>query len=189
MSFATVDDLAALLGRQLTSDQEVQAQLLLDLATAEIRNHTRQHLEVKTHTQRLHGTWSGDLELPQRPVISVESVKIEGEAVTDYQYDTDGVIRRVAGALVPTFDRAWAGGGWGGPRSIVEVVYMAGWDPLPIDIRGVCLSMAVAAAANPTGVAQESIGSYSVSYRAASVGVVLTADHRKTLHPYRRWWA
>ena len=186
MPFAAVYDLAAFLRRTFTVDEEATAQLLLELATGEIRGYTRQYIAETEHTQYLFGTWGPDLELPQRPVTAVDTVTVEGTAIDDLEWDMKGTLRRHAlDGLSWPGDSPFPCGHWGGPRTTIQVVYTAGYAEIPDDIRNACLTMAASAFANPEGISQETVGGYSVSYRLAVAGVTLTDDQRRTLRRYR----
>lgn len=172
--FASADDLGDYLGETLTGTRLTQAVVALELASARIQGWTRQRLErVAADVIVLAGTSYWELELPERPVISVSSVKVDGttQAATTWRLFGDRLIRK--------------SGGWTGPvDSLVEVTYTHGYDPIPDDIRAVTLALATRMSANPLGVSQEGIGSYTVSYGADGVGQV--DDVLAPLTRYRR---
>ncbi len=181
-AFATVEDLATILQRPITGDETTAAGLLLGLASAEIRGYCRQQLSADTSTAVLRGTWTRDLELPERPVTAVSSVEIDGEPITDWAWDGLNSIRRTP------FDLTDIGAHWGGPARVVTVSYDHGFDPIPEVIRGRCIAIVLRALGAAPGVVSEQLGSYSVSYdRAlASELVALTVEDRRTLRRYRR---
>lgn len=158
--FASTADLGDYLGETLTGTRLGQAIIHLELASALIQNKTRQRLErVVDDVLVLAGTADWELELPERPVISVASVKVDGVllAATGYRLADSMLIRRTSG--------------WTGPvDSLIEVTYTHGYDPIPDDIRAATLALAARMTSNPLGVRQEGIGSYSVSYGDPSGG-------------------
>ena len=86
MAFATEAELEAYTGTSVATDR---ATILLDTATGAIRAYTNQTLSRVTNDGVvLPGNYTGVLELPERPVISVGAVTIDGTTVT---VDTDFV--------------------------------------------------------------------------------------------------
>ncbi len=196
MSFATPADLSSILRRTFDSGMTTSAQLLLDLATAAITNYTRQTLTLVTNdVVPLHGNWSHELILPERPVTAVTVVAIgTGIAAETLIQDTDwnwpGKDVVIRGAKIPAkvreeWDRA---DDWGGPNMTVTVTYTHGLATIPNDLRGVCLSAAARAYVNPDGIMLEHIGGYQVRYPLPgdSTGVVLTDAEKTQLNRYRR---
>src|SRR5436190_5599156 len=84
-SFATTADLASYL--QTTVDT-ASAQLCLDLSTSLIQRACRgqQITYTADDTVTLRGAYSNRLRLPQRPVVDVTDVAIEGQSVADYEW-------------------------------------------------------------------------------------------------------
>jgi hypothetical protein len=178
---ASVDDLAVYLGRTFTGAEEAQATLMLDLASGAIRSYTRQTLSREQTIAYLEAGCCDYLELPERPVVSVDDMEFDGVPVAASGYQLVG-------------NRIW----WGpwpinfslnprfAPESVVTVEYTHGFDPVPDDIRGVCLAMAARAVETLTGVKSETIGGYSVTYAGADGGVALVEGEKQTLNRYRR---
>lgn len=165
-TFASTADLGAVLGEELVGARLTQAVLALELATTQIQVWTRQRIErVVDDTITLAGTSSWELELPERPVISATVTGVDGVEIDEGSYRLfEGILVRPGG---------WAGSAiysanWPtntGYPSTVEVTYTHGYDPIPDDIRAVCIQLAARGLQAPTGgVRQESIGNYSVSY-------------------------
>jgi hypothetical protein len=172
--FATTADFGEYLGETLTGTRLAQAVIALEIASGRIQGWTRQRLErVVGDVVVLNGTSDWELELPERPVISVTSVAIDGTTIApaSYRLAGDKLIRRL--------------GGWVGPiDSLVTVTYTHGFDPIPADIWAATLAAATQLLANPLGVTQEGIGSYTVSYGDKGVGTV--NDPLESLSRYRR---
>ena len=175
MSFASVEDLAAYLQRDLTELTDT-ADLALELATAAIQAEAGQLLTpaIETITVAPIGTI---VLLPELPVTAVSTVVVDGVslAASDYTASTLGVLRRADGA-------AWAG--------LVTVTYSHGYGTIPDDLRAVCVQSAARVLANPGGVQGESVGAYSVTYArpgsdSSGGGVLLAADERALVRRYR----
>lgn len=84
-AFATSDDLAAMLGTTFTAAEKTQADRLLAAASDEVRAVTGQTITRDTTTAVLPGVEDYWLPLPQSPVVSVQSVVMDGKPVTDFQ--------------------------------------------------------------------------------------------------------
>lgn len=160
-SFATPADLTGLLNiPAYTGSQLVQAQMWLDAASGEIRSVLGQDITLVTNTAVLPGVEDYWLELPQRPVVSVQSVLMDGAAVTDYKL------------IGFKLYRWW---GWQDlfiiyePRTIT-VTYTHGYSVTPPDLVNLCASLASVGMAQassgtlgPTpGVTAEEIDDYKV---------------------------
>jgi len=179
---ATTADLAARLGRALTTEETTRATALLPDASAMVRTHARQQITRSISTQRLrpYGVqkmvgsqlWPSWVRLPQRPVNAVSGV-----------VDLDGVV------LVDGTDFRWIGGETllivaSGP---VDVTYDHGWGddlsvpPVSNDEIGildavagiVCqiVGRALGRPADETALSQETVDGYSYTVgSAASAG-------------------
>lgn len=176
MRFATAQELRTYLtGETLdpVADFEwiEQAELLLDLISADIQTAARNRIVAGTTTAALAGTWSRDLLLPRRPVVSVTSVGLNGypiagaaytwnerNLIRSGKYGLDGIVNLTAGD----------GSHWGGPASTVAVVYNYGYtaETVPLSVKSLALRIAARTLDQPGGgISQESLGPYSVSYR------------------------
>lgn len=183
MQLATVDELADWLDIIITNTS--RATLLLETASAQVDRWCNLHEFERTVDDQvdLTGTHSNRLELPGRPVDSVTSVMIDGTTVTDYTH-VNGVLWRGTSAWDPNAKTNT--GSWGGPDSLVAVTYTHGFAVVPDDVKGVVLEVAARAWNSGAGVAQESVGSYSVTYTREASGVQLLESERDRLSPYRR---
>ena len=184
-AFATAQELKTYLdggtldGSPGTDDAWIsQAELFLDLVSADIQTAARNRIIAGTDVElKLAGTWNRDLELPLRPVTAVSSVEVNGVAIgsTAFEWNERQLVRRYSGFgqysdlehLAPE-----DGAHWGGPESTVTIVLSYGYtaETVPVVVKALALRVAARAIGNPTGVSQESLGAYSVSY-----GSVLTA--------------
>lgn len=176
-TFATAQELRTFLtGETLdeTADAEwiAQAELLLELVSADIQAAARNRIIAGTDTAKLAGTWSRDLLLPRRPVVSVTSVELNGYGIAAglYEWNERSLIRSGRFGVVNALDHLVAGDGahWGGPASTVTVVYSYGYsaETVPLIVKSLALRIAARTIDNPSGgISQESLGPYSVSYR------------------------
>lgn len=174
--FATADELGDLLGRTFAVGAELdQANMVLELASAFIQGWIRQTLVlVNNDVVRLTGRWDEYLELPQRPVVAVDLVKVDGTSLA-----ATGDWELLGTAL-------WRSTAWAGPQVVVEVTYDHGYAVIPDDIVAVCLQLAARMLGNPAGVRQESIGTYSVAYGGDITGGFLNDADKTILRRYRR---
>ncbi|MFD5566648.1 hypothetical protein [Streptomyces cadmiisoli] len=188
-ALATVADLAALLGRTFTPEQELQAQALLDQASNVVRAYIRQDITRATTTDTftmrrsdpvLHRC-AGAVTLPQRPIVDIESVAMNGTETHDWWQDgNDLLLRSVTWNQPPVSNRP--------PQ--VTVTYTHGWDPVPADIQAIVLQAANRVIVNPAGIRTETVGGVSVTYLIPStgeyLGVLLSRTEQRVLDRYRR---
>lgn len=188
--FASVTDLGDFLGEELTGTRLTQAATALEMASAQIQGWTRQRLErVVDDEVTLAGGPGWELELPEAPVIDATVTSIDGVVPTSGSY------RLIGTTLIRP-------GGWTGPGlvagnvswpvwdtitpALVNVTYTHGFDPIPDDIVAACLQMAARCLQSPSGIRQESIGAYSVTYGGDVGGGLLGAAEVSLLGRYRR---
>ena len=110
----------------------------------------------------------GVVELPLRPVVSVDSVALSsGDPVPPYSVLGD----RIYG--LPPF--TW-----------VQLIYTHGWraDQVPEPIATIMQALASRIGATPPGVRSERLGGYSVDYGSA-LGQALSDDEKLLLLPFR----
>lgn len=165
-ALATVDQLAAWMQRE-PAEMPEGAALVLDVASAVVRREARQSFTRGTSSATLHpdGGW---VVLPQRPVISVQSVHVGGQLVPPERWQ----LARDRLAVVD--DQA------------VTVTYTHGYASVPGDVLAVVLTLAGRVLTNPSDLRQESVGSVSVTYSAETIGASLAPADRDLLARYRR---
>jgi hypothetical protein len=170
-ALATTADLAAR-GLTVTAEETAVAETYLDVASTAVREAAGVPISQTTSTVTLEGQASEWLTLPGVPIISVASVEIDGEAVTDWRLRSH---------------RLWRACGWSsgcGP-SEVEVTQTHGLADVPADIVDlVCRITSTALAdyrADPEGaglaagdIRAERIGDYSVTY--GSEGLITSME-------------
>lgn len=154
---ATTGDLSTFLGETIAAATET---FLLEVATAAVQDAAGQRLvEVTDDTVELLGTADYWLQLPEKPVASVSSVEIDGDAVTDFE---------LRGS------RLWRDHGWREPAnfspltstpptSVVAVTYSHGYELTDQDVqfaRQVTLVTAAQMYANPLGATGLSIDDF-----------------------------
>lgn len=182
--FATAFDLATLLGLDtstLTDDWIAQANLLLQLISADIESAAGAPIEAGTGTILLSGTWSRDLELPVGPIRSITSVSINGVELDPslYWWNDRSIIRRGVDALTqndPDDEPAGHNGGatsraglnWTGPISTVRITLSWGFVAIPQVLRGLTLRVAARTIGNVADVTQESLAIYSATYGSST---------------------
>lgn len=175
-AFATTAELATFTGD--TSLDGPRGTLLTEQASAAIRTYCRQTFDlVADDPVELRGTWSDRLLLPERPVVSVSAVDIDGYDVTVYRRVRDVLYHRSS---------------WGGPEAVVTVTYTHGFAaaaPAMETLKGVCLSIASRAAVNTSGTTSESIGDWSASWGNGGGGFALTAAEQSILDRFRHEYA
>lgn len=189
---ATPEELAALLGRTFTDAETIAADIVLAGAAAAIRRYTGQHITlVEDDVAVLQGTWARELVLPQWPVVAVSSVKLNGFTVATGTWILSGGSKLYRGNL-PIFNGPddWGGdlflSSWLGPMAAVEVTYTHGIDPVPDDVKSICLAAAARAMTNPTALDGETIGGYSYMQRAVAGHDLLMPAELVLLDRYRR---
>lgn len=187
-SLATVADLATLLGRTFTPDQELQAQALLDQASSVVRGYLRQDITRATTTDtftmrradRLLHRCGGVVTLPQRPVVDITSVKVNDVDTADWWQDGSDVLVR-----------SWS---WDQPPAAhrppqVTVTYTHGWDPVPGEIEAIVMQAVNRVIVNPSQIRSETVGGESVTYLVPNggeaLGVLLSEVEKKALRRLR----
>lgn len=204
---ATIDDVAAILQRDLTSSEITNATRLLGMASDIVRRYTRQSInQVTNDTIVLPGNWDNVLVLPQRPVTNVSSVLINGASPVYQVWRTiDDCLFMGTGAYQPDFgvllwggNALWGPAGsntgpqatgatWQGPSSLITVTYTHGFSEIPGDIVNVVAGMVALAVASPVGVAMERLGGWQTQYSRSEGGsMALQPADKEILNYYRK---
>lgn len=147
------------------------ASTVLDTVSAIVRAEARLSFTRGTSTVTLYPV-DGCVDLPQRPVVSVDSVTRDGVTLVA---DTDYVLRR---------DRLYLNG-----SAAVSVTFTHGYASVPGDVLAVVLTAAQRVLNNPNDLRQETAGSLSVTYAAETIGVSLSQADKDLLTRYRRRFA
>lgn len=168
--YATPSDLASYLQKDLDT---ATATLVLTLASAEFTKSSRTVFAATTATYTTTGRPATTLTLPFRPVTAVSAIRINGVTLAvDYTL-VGSTLYRAAG-----FGQYWL------PPDSLEVDLTYGYTTVPDDVRAAVLESAAAAYENPSGVRQETIDDYSVSY-SSSTGVRLSDYAAELARDYR----
>lgn len=186
--FATSAELATFTGD--SGLDSLRGDLLVAQASAIIRNYCRQTFDLVADDEvDLRGTNSSRLKLPERPVVSVSVVEINGVAVSTYRLVRDTLIR--TGPSATQFDATVPGGSWGGPSYTVTVTYTHGFttgtDQMAT-LKGVCLQVAARAASNPQHLHNFASDGTSLGFDTAGP-LGLTAAEQATLDRFRHEYA
>ncbi len=187
---ATIDDIPG--SGAFTPDQAAAAQQALTRASAVVRSYTRRTFTAIQPTSRIRarGNW---ILLPQRPVVSVESVRVlvlgTPTATTGWVWDgLDRVWIGNLGTVVNLAEELWDAIQHG--VTVAEVVYTAGYAQIPDDVVAVVAGLAARAVAVPAGGAftQQQVGpfSYQVAPWAQGGPLALSEVDKQILAPYRR---
>jgi hypothetical protein len=174
-AFASSEDLADRLGVEFTAAEHRRAKRLLALATKLIQSETGQTVFlVEDDVFTTRGTVSNRIALPQRPVVAIDSVTVDGTALDAAGYYVSGseLVRQ-----------GWGGSGFGSPlfgypTQELVVTYSHGFDPdeIPGDVSVVCLEMVARVWVNPGAVVSQTIGGLATTYSVQPVNGMLLTD-------------
>lgn len=145
-----------------------QADALIEMISADVQAAARNRIVRGTDVAvKLAGTWSRDLDLPQRPVVAVTSVALNGTTISagEFEWNERSLIRR-GGEIGTDGVSPLDGAHWGGPASTVAVTYTYGYATadVPDVVKSLVKRVAARTIGNTGGVSQETLGPYSVSY-------------------------
>jgi hypothetical protein len=180
---ASLDDLAARIGRDLTSQESARAPALLGDASAIIRSYCKKDFlyhpnEVLT-LRESHGT----VKIPYRPVISVASViaksgrnDIPDIPVTWYVFDGIDEIKVMDATAsgVINLPEAWYMYGTFPGTFLVTVTH--GYAEIPPVVNAICANVTLAVLMAPTmaaGVVGETVGPYSYRVERSGGGITV----------------
>jgi hypothetical protein len=180
-AFATATDLANRLGLTLTTDEVARATALLADASKNVIDATGQDiLLVDDDEYERPGTRDRRILLPQRPVVSVASVKIDDVEVSDWYLVGSELVRgsRSSSLLLDSLIDG-CGWSWGEESQTLTITYTHGYaaDALPGIVKNFTLEQVVRVWVNPGSVIQESEGDTQVIYApfaAPPAGLALT---------------
>lgn len=179
-TLATLDDLEAVLGRDIAGTELVRCVRLLEMADREVRRFTGQHFERATTTDRLLIN-QRTVRLPQRPVHDVTAVEdVNGNPVL-FTW-TAGNTVQVGANVIDSF--AWEP--WRTDIHYVDVTYDHGYDDIPSDVARICAEIAAGGLTSPVdGVRSATVDDVTVVRASTESGVRLTPTHRDQLLDYR----
>lgn len=183
----STDDVAALLGRDLTTVEEDRAARLIEMAESAVES-ALPGFSFATDTETVDVDWHDPnvFWTPRYPVSAVNRVMVNGGPVdaTWVRFDEKGRIElRDPGD--PYINRR-VPAGW----ATLTVDYDFGLDPPPPVLAGIVASMVATDlrrnAVNPGNIQSETVGSYSVAYYAKAEQTVMGAIMAVPELP-RRW--
>lgn len=181
MAFATYTDLENRFGITMTSAERTRAAALIADAQRLIQDDTGQTIElVSNDSVTLPGAYTASIRLPQRPVVSVASVVLDGSTLTaadDWYVDGDDLVR--TGIWPASQNRFGISGAWGDPSQALVVTYTHGWAAIPGAIKAVCLEMVGRVWVNPGATSEQEIGNSRATY--AAQGLLMTEDERQAV--------
>lgn len=179
----------------LSAEWIAQANLLLELISADVEAAAGVPIDAGTRTLLLPGTWSRDLDLPPN-VRDVTAVAVNGTTIPADGWSWNGRQTLRLGATF-TADEAEAaeddddelggaeersGLGWGGPESTVAVEVAEGFETVPTIVRSLVFRVAARTIGNISQLTQETLGIYSASFGpASSSGSHVTDAERRRL--------
>lgn len=178
--------LGTIAGYQLATGDTATSDAAVTRALAAASNIARdasggQTFALETETAWLESqSYTTTLFLPQLPVVSVASVALDGQTLTE---TTDYKVDSRLGALVRV------GGCWPCGALRIAVEYTHGYTDIPEDVQSVVYAIAQRSITNPSGQAiqLESIGSYEVRYFEHGGASSLTTDELAVLAGYDQW--
>lgn len=194
-AFATSDELAGVLGRDIGITALAGSDLVLQMASSLIQDEAKQQIvQVLNDSVSLRGTYDHVLRLPERPVLAVTAVRIRNGSIfaselplqtnVDYRWDRMGLLRRVTyitGRLVSPVS-----GYWGGPMAVVDVTYSHGYAVVPDRVKALCLSVAARVLSNPRGVVSETRGPFSTQFDRAIPHFTLNDHEKRVARSFRK---
>ncbi len=167
--FATHEDLAALIGRTLTQEEQDRGTALLRIASSIVQTEAKQHIAyVADDVLERRGSRESAILLPERPVIAIASVTIDGDTINADDYTIDG-------------HEVTLVGGWGDSCAALTITYTHGWADIPEAIKSVVLSAVMRVWSNPGGIVSQTLGAASTTFVTGGLpaGLLLTDDERR----------
>lgn len=165
-AFATAEELQAFTGRDYDT---THADAVLAAVSDDIRGVGNQAIDITASpadtTVVLNGTWADSVTLPERPVIEIVSVTVNGAEVASgdwYFHRPDQIVKP---------------GGFDGPEYPITVVYKHARAAVPGWLKTLTMRVAARTIGNPSGLLQETNGDYSVSHPRTET--MLTPAERK----------
>lgn len=167
---AGVDDFTEWFGLTApTVDDTNRIHTALEIASAEIRNNRRIFTLTENEIVLVDGSLAETLLLPKNRLPVTGVTLVEELSGTDYvTLDADSYDWSPDGYLIRRSLSCWT------PRPLgVRVTYSHGYDPIPRDVAGVCLSLAGRLYTNPdnASIQSEQLGDHHVTYTGATGGL------------------
>lgn len=172
MPLASVDDVAARIGRPVTQDEHPRIQAFLEDVTGLIEDHCGRDMGRRTNeTFTLYPEGAYRLAVPARlsTFLSVTSVRQDGQELNGWTFTGRQLVRDDGWGLAPlTVTGSW------------------GYEAPPASLRAVSCSEVIRWMALSPGVESERVGEVEVSFSGASSAQALSPISKAALKPYRR---
>jgi hypothetical protein len=182
-AFATHADLATRLGITLTSDEQTRATALLTTASGLVAEAAKQTIAlVEDDELTIRGTNADRLLLPERPVVEVSSVTLDGVELSGWYLDGNVLVRNGFDADGVTLN--WWGVGFGCPAQELVITYSHGYaaDSIPSTVEAIVLEAVTRVWVNPGAVVGERHGSEQVQFmNGTPTGLLLTTAEQKAI--------
>lgn len=186
--FAQPEDLENRLGMDFNDDDHIRAASLLEMASGLVQDAACQRIElVEDDELSMPGTNSDRITLPERPVVSIASITIDGRELTE---DTDWYLK---GDTIYRFTSRWVGDwcgrGFGWPRQPIVITYTHGYaeHDVPSLVKTITLEAVQRVWDNPGGLIAERVGDTEVtfsSYNSPPQGLMLTDREERKLRRF-----
>jgi hypothetical protein len=172
LPLATVDDVAARIGRPVAADETARVSAFLADVTGLVEDYCGRDMDRRSgQSITLYPEGGCVLPVPARYQTSftVSAVLQDGQAVTDYTFNGRQLVREA---------------GWG--ESAVTLTASWGYEVPPASLRSVACSEVIRWLALSPGIDKERVGEVEVFFSGGSDGQTLSAATRISLRPYRR---
>ncbi len=166
MSIITIEQLETALGRDLTTEQEAQAQFFIDAITAAIETYTGTTFTLQEDvTLRMQADYYGQIRLPMKPIQEVSAV----------EYSTNTT--PTAQPVTPLF---WGFDGYDTiynlPAHVVlDVTLSYGYATAPADIQAYVVWATTGVLNNPDGLESFRVGDVTETYGQAASASGITS--------------
>lgn len=177
--FATLEQFAAYVQRDLSAADAATAQMLLEAVTDEIRTYCGWHIApVATETVTVDGSGSEVQGLPTLHLVDLVAVSEDGTDLTvaDVQWSAAGYLRRPGYRWTTSL------------RGVVAEIEH-GYAEVPAGLIALTCAVATRSWTNPAGVTREQSGGESVSYAAADGTAAVSALTDQEMRMLDRRWS
>lgn len=172
MPLATVDDVAARIGRPVSADEHPRISAFLADVTGLIEDYCGRELARRQgEAFTLFPEAAYRLAVPGRytTFLTVDAVHQDGQAVDDWTWTGRQLVRA---------------DGWG--QALITVTGSWGYETPPASLKAITCSEVIRWLALSPGVESERVGEVEVSFSGASAAQALSAISKASLKPYRR---
>ncbi|MGQ5602953.1 phage gp6-like head-tail connector protein [Streptomyces sp. EKS3.2] len=171
MPLASVDDVAARIGRPIAADETARVAAFLADVTGLIEDYCGRDLDRRSgQSITLYPEGGCALPIPARyqSFLTLSAVVVDGQAVTDYTFNGRQLTRDA---------------GWG--ESAVTLTASWGYEDAPASLRAITCSEVIRWLALSPGVESERVGEVEVTFSGASSAQTLSTATRTSLRQGR----